>query len=82
MDIRQTLVVHSTFEQMLNELKENGRPAALLFDEQGLTRHEGTVTQLREEAGIMNVHLSDGKIIPLKAIVAVNGVFLSDYSEC
>lgn len=82
MDIRQTLVVHTTFEQMLNELKENGRPAALLFDEGGLTRHEGTVTQLRDEAGIMNVHLSDGKIIPLKAIVAVNGVFLSDYSEC
>ena len=82
MDSRQTLVVHATFEQMLNELKENKQPAALLFDEEGLTRHEGTVTQLREETGEMYVDLSDGKSIPLKAIVAVNGIFLSDYSEC
>jgi hypothetical protein len=82
MDIRQTLVVHATFIQMLNQLKESHHTAALLFDDQGLTREEGLISQIVEDEKGTLVQLDNGRLIPLHSIVAVNGVFLSDYSEC
>ena len=82
MDIRQTLLVHATFLQVLNQLKETHHTASLLVDDQGLTREEGLITQIIEDEKGTLIQLNNGKLIQLNTIVAVNGVFLSDYSEC
>ncbi|MEI6946283.1 hypothetical protein V9K67_03715 [Paraflavisolibacter sp. H34] len=84
MDIRQTLVVHASFIPLLKQLKESHQKASLLVDENGLSREEGYVAHLLEGEGAEDtlVHLDNGKVITLKSIVAVNGTFLSDYSEC
>jgi hypothetical protein len=82
MDTRQTLVVHASFLQILHELKELQQKASHLIDDNGLCREEGFITQIIEEDKSAFIHLSNGKTISLQAIVAVNGIFLSDYSEC
>ncbi len=82
MDKRDTLVVHATFLPILQSLQAAQQKASLLVDDQGIGREEGLITQITEADGDTLIHLSNGKIIDLKTIVAVNGTFLSDYSEC
>lgn len=84
MDIRHTLVVHATFIPLLKQLKEAHQKASLLVDDNGLGREEGGISHILEGEGAEDtlIHLDNGKVIPLKSIVAVNGTFLSDYSQC
>ena len=82
MDSRQTLVVLDTFEQMLEELYKSNGKVALLYDDNGITRAEGYIREYISGENQKNMVLDSGATIAIKKIVAVNGVFLSDYSEC
>ena len=82
MDMRETVVDQQSFLYMLQTLKEENKKVFLLYDEQGLTRAEGFITAFMpvdERAAVM---LDNGMTIPVRSIVAVNGIFLSDYSTC
>ena len=82
MDSRKTLVVTETFKQMLLDLYHAKTRAALLFDDNGLTRAEDFVAEFREDGKDSYIKLENGLEIPVKTIIAVNGTFLSEYSEC
>ena len=82
MDIRQTVIDHRTFVDMLEALQRSGEKASLLVDINGLERAQGTVTALDRSGDLGAVTLNNGQTIDIKSIVAINGTFLSDYSEC
>jgi hypothetical protein len=82
MDKRETLVVHASFLELLENLKATQQKASLLVDDGGIGRQEGLVVAIIKDDNGTWVHLNNGQIIKLENIVAVNGLFLSDYSEC
>jgi hypothetical protein len=82
MDKRDTLVVHATFLEILQSIQSEHQKASLLVDNNGIGREEGKITQISRSGNDTLVHLDNGKVIDLKTIIAVNGTFLSDYSEC
>lgn len=82
MDMRQTIVDRQAFGKMLQELKDNQQKASLLYEQQGIERAEGFITKLAFTAGGGTVTLHTGLTVNINAIVAINGSFLSDYSEC
>jgi hypothetical protein len=59
-------------------LYRGGEPARLLDDENGINRAHGLIADLNEKS----LRLDSGIPINLSAIVAVNGIFASDYTEC
>ncbi|HTN06702.1 hypothetical protein [Agriterribacter sp.] len=81
MDTRITLDKKETFLQILKELHAGETKASLLYDNNGLTRYEGLVSGI---AGTLEPRLllQDGLEIPLSSVIAVNGIFAPDYSEC
>lgn len=58
--------------------------ASLIIDKDGLVRVEGIVTSIIKDAGSENatIIINEGIEIPLREIIAVNGLFRSDYIEC
>ena len=82
MDIRKTLVVTETFRNILLELYNAKTKAALLYDDHGMTRAEDYIADFREDGDESYIMLAGGQRIPVNKIIAVNGTFLSDYSEC
>ena len=81
MDCRVTINNTSGFLQMLRSEFEAGRKVNFLIDSSGLERLEGVITSIEENA-VCRVNLDSGRSVELSHIVAVNGVFVSDYSEC
>jgi hypothetical protein len=82
MDKRDTLIVHASFLEILESLKASQQKASLLVDNGGIGREEGVIVDIIKEDEKIKIHLSNGHVIELQNIVAVNGTFLSDYSEC
>jgi hypothetical protein len=82
MDKRDTLIVHASFLEILESLKASQQKASLLVDDGGIGREEGVIADIIKEGEKTMIHLNNGSIIKLQNIVAVNGTFLSDYSEC
>lgn len=82
MDTRITLNNKESFSRVLKDLYAAHNKASILYDKNGLTRYEGMILGVNEDAGQSSVQLDAGLEIPLSSVVAVNGVFSSDYCEC
>lgn len=86
MDQRQTFDDLHDLKAILSNLCEQKDKASLLVDREGLIRMEGIIESIEEkaplEATVVMVNNSIPQPIFLKEIVAVNGIFSSDYSEC
>ena len=84
MDSRDTLVVTETFLSMLTQLHQERQKVALLADSDGITRYEGYLTAINEAPNKRKstLVLDNGTTLLVDQVVAVNGVFRSDYSEC
>lgn len=82
MDKRETFGSPQKLLAILNNLQQ--QQVSLLVDDNGLTRMEGTITAIEEESNAANavVTINGADRILLRQIIAVNGVFRSDYSEC
>lgn len=82
MDIRETLKANESFNHTLLVSKNNDEKISLLFDDNGLTRAEGKIKIIDLEVETPYIILMDGTKIFIEAIIAVNGVFKDDYTEC
>lgn len=82
MDKRGTLSANESFTEILKSCYSNREKVAMLVDEEGISRVNGTIKNLSLDAQTPYVELHDGTQIKLHSIVAVNGTFSSDYSEC
>ena len=82
MDSRQTLNTNETFAALLRKILEADEKAHLLVDDNGITRMEGFIKTVSTNTNAPFMILENGTTIPLHTIIAVNGVFRPDYSEC
>ena len=82
MDCRVTTSKETGFLQLLQAAYDSKNKVNLLIDSDGLTRIEGVITCLESENDQMIIALENGQRIPLMQLVAVNGIFSSDFSEC
>lgn len=79
-DVRQTISPGGSFHGLLVTLYRNGGEVHLLYDENGITRANGKIRSM--DADQLFLEMEDGTRIMIASIVAVNGLFASDYSEC
>lgn len=82
MDKRLTLDIGQTFMELLQQLQSAQIKASMLYDCHGLTRAEGIIREIIFEADQPFVELQSGLTIAVSTIIAVNGIFLPEYSEC
>ncbi len=84
MDIRQTFASTQELSEILLTILDEGSVAALLVDDQGLTRVSGKIASIINDRSNtpVSVSLDSGIAYRLSDIIAVNGIFRSDYSEC
>jgi hypothetical protein len=84
MDQRQTFANLGELREILNQLYEEHTPVALLADQEGLFRTSGNIAAPINETSLEDalLKLDNGSALKLNQIVAVNGIFHSDYSEC
>lgn len=81
MDTRVTLDNKETFFKILRDLHAAEAKASLLYDNNGLTRYEGLIIDITDTPKHCLL-LQGGLEIPLSSVIAVNGIFAPDYSEC
>lgn len=82
MDCRKTLNIHETFEEILSAAHESGVKVDLLVDDNGLTRTDGFIRKIeKDEYGIV-IMLDNNMRISLSKLIAVNGIFTQDFTEC
>jgi apolipoprotein N-acyltransferase len=84
MDIRDTIVTAESFFPILLQHFKSHNKVSLLIDKDGITRAEGYITNIESKDNVLNsiITLSDQTIFQIKDLIAVNGLFKSDYSEC
>jgi hypothetical protein len=80
MDKRETFDSLQKLKNILAALQQQQQHVSLLLDNEGLSRMEGIITSMDERTDIITVNSTD--TILVNHIVAVNGQFRSDYSEC
>jgi len=81
MDIRNTLHTNESFIEVLRESFHSHTKVSLLFDDNGIVRTEGLI-KMFSQGPPATIELDNGLKIEAAKIVAINGLFLSDYSEC
>lgn len=77
-----TLKTGQSFYDLLLQLQKDKTKAAMLLDCNGLVRAEGIISEARITDTQPYLKLQSRLKIVISTIVAVNGIFLSDYSEC
>ena len=82
MDIRETINKNDTFLPLLQQLFNTKNRVNLLVDNNGITHTEGLITSINTSAAQPFIEMDNGMKITLASIVAVNGTFHPDYSEC
>ena len=82
MDKRSTLITGQTFLKLLQQLQEEKTKASMLLDCNGLIRAEGMINHIILNDAQPHLELRSGLKSDLSTIVAVNGIFSPDYSEC
>jgi hypothetical protein len=84
MDQRKTFDSLQNLKDILHYLFQQKETASLLVDSKGITRMEGIITAIEEQQDLSNtsITLNHADKILLNQIIAVNGQFRSDYSEC
>ena len=81
-DVRETLSAAENFYNLILSVYEKKEPANILYDDNGITRASGNIIELSEENKSKYLTLDNGTRIHINSIVAVNGTFAPDYSEC
>lgn len=83
MDCRVTLNENETFLELLKAYYHSKEKVHLLVDDGGIAREEGFIMNM-DDGSISSeyIEMDSGIKIPVKKIVAVNGVFLSQFGEC
>ncbi len=81
MDQRQTFSDISELKNILIKLIEDKKNADFLIEKNGLTRLSGVINELKE-GGDNLIVVNGNNEIKLNDIIAVNGIFQYDYSEC
>jgi hypothetical protein len=82
MDTRITLNDEQSFFQLLKQLHTDQSKVSLLYDNNGLTRYEGMIGSIVTDSLQPSLLMQDGTEIAVSSVVAVNGIFAPDYSEC
>mgnify|MGYP000951427518 CR=1 FL=1 len=82
MDERCTLPVNTEFTEIIKLLIADGKHADFLIDVNGLERAAGTIVKLNENTTPAFIELDNGLLIDVGSIIAINGLFTSDYTCC
>ena len=82
MDKRGTLSTNETFIEKLKQYYDNKDKVSMIIDDGGMERKEGFIKNIHFDAQPPFFELQDGARINPQHIIAINGTFLSDYSEC
>lgn len=82
MDQRTTFQNYTELQELLSRLQ--GAPASFILDHEGLTRLSGTITALTPAADARQSRfvVDGGPSFLLGQVIAVNGTFRWDYTEC
>jgi hypothetical protein len=84
MDQRETFGSDKNLLAALAQIQQQHSKASLLVDDNGLTRMEGLITSIEENNRLPQtlIGINNQRSFELKNIIAVNGQFRADYSEC
>ena len=84
MDKREIFENLHQLRGILQRMQQQQEKASLLLDDAGLSRMEGLITSVDLSADISKASLvlDDTTTVFLSQVVAVNGQFRSDYTEC
>lgn len=82
MDKRGTLSANENFKQKLKNCFDNNEKVSMIVDDGGLIRAEGIIKSIHFDVDSPFIELHADTKINVHTIVAINGTFLSDYSEC
>lgn len=82
MDKRLTLATHESFLKTLQKAYQSGEMVYLLIDDHGISRVEGCIKKFYNDALDPCFEMDNGLKIAAKSVVALNGVFLSEFGEC
>ena len=82
MDCRVTIDKKTGFLKMLQEAFDSGKPVNMLLDDEGLSRANGTITSINTKDNTSIITLNGHTDISMDKLVAVNGIFSDDFSEC
>jgi hypothetical protein len=83
MDCRITLNENETFLELLKVFCQSKEKVHLLVDSDGITREEGFIVNINDSGpSSKHIKMDNGLEIPVKKIIAVNGVFLPEFGEC
>jgi hypothetical protein len=85
MDQRNTFNGTNQLLDIITSLFKQKGKASLIIDKEGLTRMEGLITKVEQNnnnIGETMIHLRPSNYFLLDEVIAINGVFRSDYSEC
>ncbi len=81
-DSRDTLPEKGSFYDTVVALFQQKQKAAMLYEDNCVTRGNRFITAVFEKDGQQWLRLNDEIDIEIKKIYAINGLFASDYSEC
>jgi hypothetical protein len=82
MDKRGTLSANENFIEKLKQYYDNKDKVSMIIEDGGMERKEGFIKSIHFDAQPPFFELQDGTKINPQHIIAINGTFLSDYSEC
>ena len=82
MDTRETIPTGGSFYSLVMDLFQKKLKAAILYDDNGVTRANGFIESVFDRDGQQWLKLDDQTEIRIDKLYAVNGTFSSDYSEC
>lgn len=84
MDQRQTFSDLHELLSLIIAFSEDAKKVSLLIDDNGLERLEGIITRTTQKENLneTNITVDTNREVTLKNIIAINGIFGSDYSEC
>ena len=77
-----TLKTDETFLEALTSACKKNDKVYLLLDENGLIHVEGIAKTINIRSSSHILELQNGREIDIRLVVAVNGTFLPEYSEC
>ena len=82
MDSRNTLRSDEDFLRVLESFAVSKTKVAMLLYNNGMIRSEGIVDEIVIENQHPFLLMTDGNKIAVEKVVAVNGIFSPEYSEC
>ncbi len=84
MDQRITFDSAKSLLYTLSNLQHKKEKVSLLIDLKGLTRLEGYIVNFEEQQPLEKIliKVNNADAFLLEQVIAVNGIFRSEYSEC